>query len=268
MIDTHAHLEFESFDQDRPQVIERFFQQGGNAIITMGTDQITIDQALKLAQAYPKVFAGVGFHPEEALASPTPKYIDQAVQFLREKVTNLKVVAVGEIGLDYYHIPEMTETENTAVRTFQKQLLIAQLAIAKENGLPVVLHCRDAYDDLFDIVSQPEYAKLRMVIHCYGGSLEQTERFLTLPNISFSFTGTVTFVKANSELLQVVSMIPIERMMAETDSPYLSPVPMRGKRNEPSHVRYIIETIAKIKQIPASEAETITDQSAIRFFQL
>lgn len=257
MIDTHAHLDFEQFDKDRKEVLKRFFDDGGFAIVTIGVDEDRIEKTLEIAESNEGVFAVVGFHPESQNLD-----LNQVEDCLKEKCKNIKVKAIGEIGLDYFHSDQKEEIE------FQKKLFIKQLEIAKDLDLPVVIHCRDAYEDLLEIISRVNFSELKMVIHCFCGGKEEAEKFLKLPNLNFSFTGNITFVKNDDKLLQAVRAIPLKRIMAETDCPFLAPVPNRGKRNEPSFVKYVIKKIAEVKELRFKEIEKQTDQNAIDFFDL
>jgi TatD DNase family protein len=266
MIDTHAHLEADNFADDRHQVIERFFQQQGRAIVTVGVDEQTNQQARALAGQYQEVYAAIGFHPEEAIREPSDQCVSRAAEYLRSAASDLNVVAIGEIGLDFHHIPKDNIQKMKHLQEFQKMFLTKQLNVARELDLPVVIHCRDAYDELFTIISETQYQSMKMVLHCYGGTIEQTKIFLELPQVFFSFTGIVTFVKPEAELLQVIQSIPLERIMVETDSPLLAPVPMRGKRNEPAYVRFVIDAIARLMNLPAEIIERSTDKTAIDFF--
>lgn len=258
MLDTHAHLDFESFDEDREKVIKRFFDDNGKAIINIGVDFERNAKSLKIASENPKIFSSLGFHPEEGEEIDLAEVED----YLRENCKNSKVVAIGEVGLDYFH----TKDENK--REFQKKLFVEQLEIAKDLKLPVIIHCRDAYEDLLKIISKPKFNKMFLVMHCFNANMKETERFLKIPNLKFSFTGNITFVKAESELLKIVKKIPLSRMMVETDCPFLAPVPNRGKRNEPSYVKFIIEKIAEVKQLSFEEIEKKTDKNAIEFFKI
>lgn len=256
MIDTHAHLDFDAYDEDRDQVIKRFFGSGGKAIINVGCNLEHIEKSLQLSKIHKNVFFTAGIHPEEEGADPgsVNRIIDK---FLAEET----VVAIGEIGLDYFH--------NNKNKLWQKELFEEQLQVAEKSELPVVIHCRQAYDDLLQIIKDEKYRKLKMVIHCYEANIGNTEKFLAYPNIWFSFTGNITYSKdAEAEIFQVIRMIPLSRIMVETDCPFLTPDPMRGKRNEPSYVRFIIEKIAEVKKMNVGEVESQTDQNAIDFFNL
>lgn len=255
MMDTHAHLDFSQFDEDRSMVIDRFLKKNGQAIINIGVDAERNKKSFEVASQYQAVFFTVGYHPEEAGKVSVEKVVDDLRSYLRKR----KLVAIGEIGLDYFH-----KNNN---KNAQKDLFKKQLQIAKQNGLPVVIHCRDAYEDVFEIINKKEFIDIKMVLHCYGGSVKDTEKFLSLENLNFSFTGNITFSKKDSaEIFQVVKMIPLSRIMIETDCPFLAPQFYRGKRNEPVYVLEVIKQIARVKNFLPIEVEKITDQNAIKFF--
>ncbi len=279
MIDTHAHLDFENFDEDREEVISRFFESGGKAIINIGVDLETSKKSIALAESHENIFASVGFHPHDAgekLSLPT----DEDIEELKKMASHEKVRAIGEIGLDYFYYKDPEQIKQ------QKILFEKQLKTASALGLPVVIHCREAWEDLFEIISKfsqssafpfrelssrisskPSFSKF--VLHCYSGEKKDTEKFLKLPNVHFSFSGNITYpkpVSRSEKLIEAVQMIPLDRIMLDSDSPFLSPQAMRGKRNEPANVRYIAEKIAEIKEISVEDAEKKTDENAERFF--
>ncbi len=262
MIDTHAHLDFENFDEDREEVISRFFiENNGKAIINIGVDFKRSLKSIKITNLHKNVFSSVGFHPEILDQIGKLFSLEKIVKQLKELAQEKKVVAIGEIGLDYFH--------NVKNKKEQKELFIAQLEIAQKQELPVIIHCRDAYEDVYEIISKKRYADLKMVMHCYGGSIKQTQDFLTLKKMSFSFTGNITFSKkTDAEIFEVIRIIPIEKIMSETDCPFLAPTPMRGRRNEPAFVKFVIEKIAHIKECDLQDAERTLDQNAIDFFCL
>jgi TatD DNase family protein len=259
MIDTHAHLDFPQFDEDRREVLERFFQSGGSALINVGVDKERNKKSLEIAQSRQNVFAAAGFHPHEAREGFS---FPEMTKQLKNQVRNEKIVAIGEIGLDYFRINSPKEKD------LQKKLFVSQLEIAKEIGLPVIIHCREAYGDLLEIIAQKEFSGLSLVLHCFSGKEEDLEKFLQIPELMFSYTGNITFVKEGDDLLKTVEKTPLSRMMVETDCPFLAPVPYRGKRNEPFFVKEVIAKIALVKSLPFEEVEKQTDQNAIKFFRL
>lgn len=260
MIDTHAHLDFENFDPDREQMLSRFFLENkGLAILNIGVDFESNLRSVELADSHRHIFASVGFHPEILDQLGESFSLEKAKLELQKLSKEKKVVAIGEIGLDYFH--------NSKNKEQQKELFVLQLDFAQKQKLPVIIHCRDAYEDVHKIISAEKYPDLKMVMHCYGGNKMQTQKFLQLKNLSFSFTGNITFPKKKeAEIFEVIEMIPLEKIMAETDCPFLAPTPMRGKRNEPAFVRFVIEQIAQLKKYEAKKMEKILDKNAIEFF--
>ena len=283
MIDTHAHLNFDQFDQDREEVIRRFFESEGEAIINIGVDLKTSRKSIELAEKYENIFASVGFHPHYFMEHGTHD-TEQKLMELKKMAKNEKVVAIGETGLDYFsHTGKpiaQRQKEN------QKKGFLAQIEIAKELNLPVIVHCREAWEDLFKIIESkssqgstfplsadaPNSSRsnfCKFVLHCYSGDKKITEKFLELPNIYFSFSGNITYPKPAdraARIAETVRMIPLERIMLDSDAPFLAPQEQRGKRNEPSYVKYIAQKIAEIKEISGDEVERVTDKNAIKFF--
>jgi TatD DNase family protein len=217
-------------------------------------------QEIKRQKGQENIFVSVGFHPEEIENLENFNDIEGCLKKVFKE--NKKIVAIGEVGLDYFHSKKEAEHQK------QKELFEIQLKLANELNLPVVLHCRDAYDDMLEILSKEEYLEIFKVLHCYCGGLEHTKKFSELENLMFSFTGNITFVKDDNFLLESLRMIPIEKIMTETDCPFLAPVPNRGKRNEPKFTRHVIEKIAEVKKMSIEKIEQQADQNAIDFFNL
>lgn len=250
MVDTHCHLNDPQFEGVVDQMISNFLEAGVKAAICIGCESETSKQAVDIANQFDAVYAAVGVHPDDC-----DKY-DQA------KIENLilqsdKVVAVGEIGLDYYHTKENKEQ--------QKQVFISQIKLAKKYNLPIVVHCRDAYKDTLEILT--EYASFEngVVMHCYSGSLEFAKQLLRL-GVKFSFTGMVTYHNAVN-VQEVAKNLPLDSFFFETDCPYLSPVPHRGKRNEPKNVSDTLKFVANLRNMDYKELERITDENAKKFFK-
>ncbi len=297
MIDTHAHLDFPEYDQDREEVISRFFEQDGHAIINVGVDVERNKKSIEIAEKHDGVFASVGLHPEFFTKGDWGSQGDEGdwVEELKDLGKREKVVAIGETGLDYFRVGEIGESG--VIRESQKKGFLAQIEIARELGLPVIVHCRDAYpvasggasewfgawEDIFEIISGfnqssafstqelSSWVSSKFVLHCYSGQKKDTEKFLKLPNVYFSFSGNITYPKPiarRESLAEAVRMIPLDKIMLDSDSPFLSPQEFRGKRNEPSHIRYIARKIAEIKGISGEEVEKVTDENARKFFEL
>ena len=266
MIDTHAHLDFENFDEDREEVISRFFESGGKSIINIGVDLETSRKSIELTEKYENIFASVGMHPEYFTKGDQRNKGDW-VNDLKKKAESKKVVAIGEVGLDYFS--HTSELITDAQKESQKKGFLAQIEMARELGLPVVVHCREAWEDLFKIISNFKFQISNFQLHCYSGNQEDTEKFLKLPNIYFSFSGNITYpkpIERANNFVEVIKLIPLDRIILDSDSPFLAPQEKRGKRNEPAFVKYIAEKIAEIKQISGGEVERITDLNAIKFF--
>ncbi len=262
MIDTHAHLDFPEFNEDREEVISRFFSNGGKAIINVGVDLKRSRKSVEIAETHKNIFAAVGFHPHEAGENnriPSSKEFQELEDLVKKK----KVRAIGEIGLDYFYYKEQDQ------KRLQKELFEKQIKIAEKLKLPVVIHCRDAWEDLYKIISGSRFKISNYQLHCYSGEKEDTEKFLKLPNVWFSFSGNITYPKPlerADKLVEAVKMIPLRRMMLDSDAPFLSPQQFRGKRNEPAYVRHIAGKIAEIKEKNDEEVEKITDGNAEKFF--
>jgi len=257
MIDTHSHLDFSHFDNDRETVIKKFLASGGKWLLNVGVNTEQNQKSLVLVEKYERIFCSLGYHPEELAKRSLSELLLEAEKFLLEKGRNKKVMAIGETGLDYFH--------NKQNKNDQKKLFNKQMEIASVLNLPVILHCRDAYEDIFEMISK--FKNLKFVLHCYSGNLEQTEKFLQLSGVHFSFTGNITFLKKkDAEIFSVIRKISLDKIMVETDCPFLAPNPFRGKRNEPSYVKLIIEKLAEIRGLDFKEMEKITDQNAADFF--
>jgi TatD DNase family protein len=291
MIDTHAHLDFPEFDQDREEVISRFFSQNGKAIVNIGVDLERSRKSVEIAEAHENVYAAVGLHPDYFMNYEVGiRNYEKELEELKNLAKNKKVIAIGETGLDYF-----SHTDNLvadAQKENQKEGFVAQIELARELNLPVVVHCRDAWDDLFEIIKsqtsnsniqqnpKPQIQKkipntkykirdTNFVLHCYSGNQKDTEKFLKLPNVYFSFSGNITYPKPvdrADRLAEAVRTIPLDKIMLDSDSPFLAPQEMRGKRNEPIFVKYIVKKISQIKNVSEKEVETATDGNAKEFF--
>lgn len=253
LVDTHAHLDY--FDsEERPEIIARAREAGVEKIITIGTDVASSRAAVEIAAANPGIYAAVGIHPNEARALGAG--YDLRTVGIAELANAGKVVAVGETGLDYHR---MRSSKKEQLDLFEKHLELASLA-----GLPVIVHCRDAYDDLKTVFAavRPE----RAVLHCFSGDPAEAETFLAL-GCHISFSGTVTF--KNAPLLrEAAALVPLDRLLVETDCPYLAPQPHRGQRNEPSYVGLVAQTLSQVKELPLEVLVKETSANADRLFCL
>jgi TatD DNase family protein len=251
LIDTHAHLEMREFKDDREDVIKRAREAGVEYIVTIGTTVESSRDAVLLAEKYDFVYAAVGIHPHEAKDILHPAY-----DILRRLATSKKVVAYGEIGLDYHY--------ELSPRVVQQRKFRDQLREARELGLPVIIHDREAHADTLRILSEEWSPELGGVMHCFSGDADYAKRMIEL-GLHISIAGPVSFPKSE-QLRAVVRGIPIEHLLVETDAPYLAPQPVRGRRNEPAYVRYTAEAVAEIKGLSFDDVARITSFNAMRLF--
>ena len=251
IFDTHAHYDDKAFDEDREELLSSMPLKGVGLILDPGCDVISSKTALALAERYPFVYAAVGIHPEELGEDP-----HSALEEIRQLAAHEKCRAIGEIGLDYYW--DVSRKEE------QKEIFAAQLALACELDLPVIVHDREAHGDCLEIVSR--FPAARGVFHCFSGSAETAEELLQR-GWYLGFDGPVTYKNAR-KALEVLAITPLERLLVETDSPYMSPVPMRGKRNDSTNLVYIINKIAEVKGLAPEEIERITFENGKRLFRI
>ncbi len=249
--DSHAHLDDEAFDSDRAEIIEQLAQDI-DGIVNPGCDGPSSAKAVALAESYDFIYAAVGYHPENLKGIPG-NYLEQ----LAEWAQHPKVVAIGEIGLDYY----WKENEPKDV---QKRILLEQIDLAKQFDLPVIIHDRDAHGDMLDIF-QKEVSGVQAVFHCFSGSLEMAKE-LAKRGYYFGFGGTSTYKNAQ-KVREVLQYVPRELILMETDSPYLSPVPMRGKRNNPGYTEYTARNAAEVLGISFEELVALTSANTKRLFK-
>jgi len=253
LIDSHAHLDAGQFARDLPQVLERARQRGVKYIITVGTDLSSSIKAIEIASRYPFVFASVGVHPHDA-----DKVEGTTLKKLGELARQPRVVAIGETGLDYYR--------NYSPRPKQQQLFRQQIKLAKDTGLPLIIHQRHAQDELLAIMDKEEGWEGGGVMHCFSGSQQYARQCLE-KGFYLSFAGNITFPKTT--LLRVIAReTPIERILIETDSPYLAPQPYRGKRNEPSYVELVAQKIAELKGLSVEKCGKMVTANLQRVFKL
>lgn len=246
MVDTHCHI----FLEDYPDIDDVIKRMDGNIIIVSGVDDVSNREVLELCSRYSNVYGTLGIHPESA----SDKY---DLDFVSNHINDSKIVAVGEIGLDYYYTKDN--------RDAQIDLFCKQIEIAISNNKPIVVHSRDAIVDTYDIIKRYDIGS-KTDIHCFSSSLEMAREFIKL-GCKLGIGGVLTF-KNSSRLKEVVSEVDISNLLLETDSPYMTPVPFRGKRNEPYNIRYVAETISDIKGISLDDVLKITSENAYKLFDL
>ncbi|KPJ60066.1 MAG: hydrolase TatD [Deltaproteobacteria bacterium DG_8] len=253
LIDSHVHLDMPEFNKDRNEVIQRAHDRGIDYIVTVGIDVESCRHTLRLSEEFESVYAIVGIHPHNA------KDIDEtSYDFLRTFTRHNKVCALGEIGLDFFR--------NLSPRDIQVIRFREQIALAKELELPMVIHDRNAHRETLSILREEKAYEVGGVIHCFSGNQAMASQCLDM-GFYISIPGTITFNNA-SLLQEVVRHIPLERIFLETDAPFLAPVPFRGKRNEPSYVRYVADKIAKIKRLDFEEVANVTSHNAKTLLQI
>jgi TatD DNase family protein len=255
LTDSHAHIQGKEYAGEAAAVIARAREAGVETIIAVGGagDMSSNNEAVALASSFVNVYATVGMHPHDA-----KRVGDEQVNALKQLAASPKVVAIGETGLDYYYSHSPNET--------QREVFLRFMHLALETKLPLVVHERDAAKETAALLRAEGGGSLSGVIHCFTGDYEAARRYLDL-GFYLSFTGIVTFKNADA-LRQVARQVPLERMCVETDSPYLAPVPHRGKRNEPAYVRLVAETLARVKNISFEEAARATTANARALFRL
>ena len=249
--DTHAHYDSGAFNADREEILAALPEAGVALVVNPGCEVRSSETAIALAERFPHVWAAVGIHPED-MADMSDGDLDKIEQLSKHP----RCVAVGEIGLDYYWDASRKEE--------QKALFIEQLRLALRRDLPVIVHDREAHGDCLDIVRQ--FPGLRGVFHCYSGSVEMAQELLKR-GWYLGFDGPITYKNAR-KALEVLEICPLDRVLIETDSPYLSPVPMRGKRNDSRNLVYVTEKIAEIKGITPQEAAAITMENGKKLFNI
>ena len=253
IFDSHAHYDDEAFDKDRDRLLSTMEERGVGCIVNGGARFQGAKDRVELSMRYPHVYAAVGVHPDHVGELDEVK-----MQHLREMCTMEKTVAVGEIGLDYYWDKESHE--------LQKEWFKKQMELAKEVDLPVIVHSREAAQDTFDLIKSEHAGTTGGVIHCFSGSKEMAKEYIKM-GYYIGVGGVVTFKNARV-LKEVVKSIPLERILTETDCPYLAPVPFRGKRNCSAYISYVLDMIAELKGISREEAEQVTYENARNMYRI
>lgn len=251
--DSHAHIDGEKFDRDRDLVLARAKANGIDLIMNPGADFASSVRAVELAQQHEMIYAAVGIHPHDAST------LDDSLLLMIEALTKKpKVQAIGEIGLDFHY--------DFSPRDVQRHWFREQLRLAKRLNLPVIIHDREANQETFDTLREEKSFETGVLMHCYSGSGELAKQYVKLGGY-ISIAGPVTF-KNSRKLIEVVEAVPLDRLMIETDAPYLTPEPFRGKRNESMYVKYVCEKIAQIKGIELEEAAAATMANAKTYFRI
>lgn len=251
LFDSHAHLDDRKYDLDRDETIAALFQSGVSYFVNIGADLESSESSVALSEKYDFVYAAVGVHPYDAETVD-----DQLVEKLRTMAKNKKVVAIGESGLDYHY--EDVDKE------VQKNAFIKHILLANELDMPIIVHNRDSHKDMMDILR--EYKPKNAIIHCYSGSAEMAKEIVKM-GYYISFSGTVTFKNAK-KVQEAVLEVPLDKLLVETDSPYLCPEPERGRRNDPSKIRYTVEKLAEIKGVTFEEMAKITTDNAKKVYNI
>ncbi len=252
-VDIHCHLSFPEFDRDREELIKRLTEEGVGLLIDPGVDIPTSRKSIALAHKIDFIYANVGLHPHEAALPVDESVFGELLSLARSP----KVVAIGEIGLDY-HYPDYN-------RTAQQDAFREMLRVARTLDMPVVIHCRDAWEDMLHILSEESNSAMRGVMHCFSGDTVIAEKCIR-KGFKLSIPGTVTYKR--SLLPEVIRSVSLNDLLTETDAPYLAPVPYRGKRNEPAYVRMVTETIARIREIPLEVAAEGIAKNSVELFRL
>ncbi|MGT2964667.1 TatD family hydrolase [Streptococcus acidominimus] len=251
IFDTHTHLNVKEFEGRIEEELALAAEMGVTRMNVVGFDEQTIKCALDLAERHEQIYATIGWHPTEAGA-----YNDEVEQRLRRQLQHEKVVALGEIGLDYHWM--------TASKEVQEQVFRRQIALSKELELPFVVHTRDALEDTYAIIKKEGVGPRGGIMHSYSGSLEMAERFIEL-GMSISFSGVVTFKKA-TDIQEAATYLPLDKILVETDAPYLAPVPRRGRENRTAYTRYVVDKIAELRGLSVEEVASATYTNAQKIF--
>ena len=251
LFDTHVHLNADQFEDDVEEVIANAKEAGVNRMVVVGFDEKTINKALELVEKYEFIYAAVGWHPVDAV-----DFEERHIEWIKELSAHPKVVAIGETGLDYHWDKSPKETQKAAFRK--------QIQLAKEVKMPIIIHNREADNDVVEILKEENASEVGGIMHCFAGSLEIAEACLDM-NFYISFGGPVTFKNAK-QTKEVAKAIPLDKLLIETDAPFLAPHPFRGKRNEPAYVKLVAEEISRLKEITYEEVAEQTTQNANKLF--
>lgn len=252
-IDTHVHLNADQYEEDLQEVIDRALEANVKKMVVIGFDRITIERAMKLVEEYSFIYAVIGWHPVDAIDCT-----EEDLRWIEELAAHEKVVGIGEMGLDYHW--------DKSPKDIQQEVFRKQIRLAQKVKLPIIIHNRDATEDVIRILQEEEAYLTGGIMHCFGGSVETAKQCIDM-NFMISLGGPVTFKNAKKPK-EVAAEIPLEYLLIETDAPYLAPHPHRGKRNEPALVPLVAEEIARLKGISIEEVAEATTKNAERFFNL
>lgn len=251
LFDTHVHLNARQFADDEEEVIGRALSEGVSHMVVVGFDKETIEGAIRIAEQHDFIYAAIGWHPVDAIDMK-----EEDLEWIEELASHPKVVALGEMGLDYYW--------DKSPKDIQKEVFRKQIRLAKKLKLPIIIHNREATQDIVDILKEEDAGEVGGIMHCFSGSLETAKECIAM-NFYISFGGPVTFKNAKKPK-EVAAELPLEKLLIETDCPYLTPHPYRGKRNEPAYVKLVAEQIAELKGIPFEEVARQTTENAKKVF--
>lgn len=253
LIDTHAHLDFPKFDKDRTEVINRAIDSGIEKIVNIGSNMTSSRNSVELSRRYDEIYSVIGIHPHNA-----DSFDLNVSKKLKKLSKNEKVVAIGEIGLDFHY--------DNSPREKQKQAFRAQIRLAKTLDLPIVIHTRDADKQTLEILKEENAGDLGGIMHCFASDKKMAREILNL-GFNIAFGGLITFNNL-SNLREVVSEVPLNKILVETDAPYLTPEPYRGKRNEPSYIKYVADKIAEVKNVSLEKVAKETTANAKKVYEI
>lgn len=257
MIDTHAHLNFKAYENDLYSVIKRARDKGVKKFIVPSSNIETSKKAIEIARKYEEVFVCIGLHPIHS-----NELSIENLEVLYTLLSSKEVVGVGEIGLDYFYLGKTSYYSRHPNKITQKKVLVEMINLAQDASMPLIFHCREAHKDMLSILKSEKVEK--GAIHCFSGEKEDLRGYLNL-GLYVSFSGNITY---SSQFDDLINFTPLDRLLLETDCPYLAPVPYRGQRNEPSYIIITAKRIAEIKKIPLIKLEQVTDENADKLFKL
>ena len=255
IIDTHAHYDDDKFDEDRDELIKSLKDGGIDIVVNIGASLDSCKKTIELTEKYPFIYGGLGIHP-----SDIGDLNEESFKWLSDALNRDKIVAVGEIGLDYYWCDDKAEQK------MQREWFVRQINLAKEKKLPIVVHSREAAKDTLDIIKEEKAEEAGGIIHCFSYGKEMAREYLDM-DFFLGIGGVVTF-KNSKKIKEVVEYAPLEKLVLETDCPYLAPTPFRGKRNSSLYLPYVVKEIADIKKISEQEVIEITRKNALKVYNV